>query len=146
MSGTAGYGTGHGSTLTFAQLGSYAARSMVLQTESGPAIDISHLLTNSGAVGGSRVYLEPDLTDLGPMSVEILFDSDHASGLPAFGTRDTVTVTFPIRVSGNTTNATISGTGFVINQDWGTLQSNVEQLATVQIQWSARPTWTAEAA
>jgi len=146
MSGSSGYGTGHGTTLTFAQLGSYAVRSITLQTESGPSPDISHLGSNSGAPGGARTYIPPDLTDVGPFTAEILFDSDHTTALPAIATSDTITVTLPIRVSGNTTNATVSGTGWIVSQDWGNLQSNVEQLAPVQIQFSTRPTWSAEAA
>jgi len=146
MSGSAGLGSGHGTTITFASLGSYSLRSVTLHSESGPPIDISGLGSNSGAPGGARTYLMPDLTDLTPFTAEILYDTDHQTGLPAFGTTETVTVTFPIRVSGNTTNATLSANAFVQARDFGSLQSNVEQVATFSVQWSVRPTWSAEAA
>jgi hypothetical protein len=151
MSGNAGFGTGHGATISFTTLqGTYFIRSIDLWTESGPSPDVSHL--NTTGQNNSRVYIPPDLLDVSPFTVEVLLDTTGGTAgdggqLPAARSRDAgIIITYPIRESGNTTNATITRPGWIVSRSWGTLQSNVEQVATIQIQWEDLPEHVLEAA
>ena len=73
-------------------------------------IDMSHLGTTV-----FKEYLPGDLVEPGEVEVELEFDINALAGnnMPVPGTADTLTVDYPIEPgSSNSTNATLSGTGY----------------------------------
>lgn len=61
------------------------------------------------------------------------------------GTSDTLTVTYPITNSGNTTAATRAGTAMV-ESIGNTTEKNGLQQQSVLFRWTAKPTFTVESA
>lgn len=100
-------------------------RSLTLPELTQDKIDASCLDTT-----GFMRYISGDLTDPGEVQMEIIFDpSFDFTGL--VGATDTLTITFPIGVDTNTTNATLAGTGFVTSYSLPDLSTN--NLAVVNV-------------
>lgn len=66
-------------------------------------------------------FLPGSPTDPGQAVSDIFFDPTIA--IPTIRLVQTLTVTFPIMTTGNTTNAVLSGSGFVTNISWGNVAS-----------------------
>lgn len=135
--------TGHGATLALATTGSIGAlRSITLPEETIEDIKDSDLSTNN-----YETYVAGDLAEPGEISADILFDPT-SNTVPAKGVSETVTVTWPIHTSGNTTNATYAGTGYVKAFKLPDMQTNELQLATITIKLDGKtePAFTQEAA
>lgn len=100
-------------------------RSLTLPELTQDKIDASCLDTT-----GFMKYIPGDLTDPGECTLEIIFD-------PTFdfdaivGVIDTLTITFGLGTSTNTTNATLIGTGFITNYGLPDLSTN--NLAVVNV-------------
>lgn len=100
-------------------------RSLTLPELTQDKIDASCLDTT-----GFMKYIPGDLTDPGECQLEIIFD-------PTFdfdaivGVVDTLTITFAIGDSSNSTNATLTGTGFITNYSLPDLSTN--NLAVVNV-------------
>ena len=58
-------------------------------------------------------FLPASLTDPGSAVLEMFMNSEIAR--PTMGTVQVLTITFPIQTAGNTTNATLSASGFITN-------------------------------
>ena len=135
--------TGQGATLTLATTGAVGViRSMTLPEMTVDKLDTSDLSTTD-----FMTYVATDLADPGEITAEILFDAED-DDLPSFGVSETVTVTFPIHTSGNTTNATLAGTGFITGFKMPDMQIGELQVATITIAYDGGtgPAFTAEAA
>lgn len=134
--------TGQGATLTLATTGSVGTiRSLTL-----PDITIDTLEDSDLSTTGFKTYVKTDLAEPGTIQAEILWDATSNS-LPTLGTPETVTVTFPIHTSSNTTNATFAGTGFISGIKMPDMQIGELQVATLTIQLDGKtdPAFTAEA-
>lgn len=117
--------TGQGATLTLSSTGSVGVvRGLQLPSWTLEKIDASTL----GATGFMK-YISGDLTDPGEIEAEVIFDATVA--MPTAGTVETVTVQFPIGTTGNTTNATLAGTGFITVTQMPSLAIN--ELMTLNI-------------
>jgi hypothetical protein len=135
--------TGQGATLTLATTGSIGViRSLTL-----PEITIDTLDDSDLSTTGFKTYIKTDLAEPGTLQAEILWDAT-TNDLPTLGTAETVTVTFPIHTSGNTTNATFAGTGFISSIKMPDMQMGELQVATLTVQLDGKtdPAFTAEAA
>lgn len=135
--------TGTGATLTLATTGSIGTiRSMTLPEAVVEDIETTDLSTTS-----QKTFIAADLADPGEMSAEVLFDAT-ANSLETFGASETVTVTFPIHTSGNTTNATLAGTGYIKGQKFPDLSVGELQVYTLTIKFDGQTAlaWTAESA
>ncbi len=85
--------------------------------------------------------------DPGSFTAELFFDSEIA--IPTINLVQVATFTFPIQTTGNTTNATLTGTGFVTGLGWpnAAVGGPVLQSGTFKVDGgSAPPAFTLEAA
>ena len=131
--------TGHGATLTLStNSGSYKIRRIVGYRENLPVVDISYLGTT-----GYRDVMPGDLVAIDAFDVDVLFEA--VTGLPATGTVETATITYPLQSSGATTAANSAGTAFITSRKWPDLQTNNEMVGTISIQFDGAtgPTFTA---
>lgn len=135
--------TGLGATLTLATTGAVGAvRSMTLPEFTREKIDTTELATED-----FMTYIPGDLDAPGEITAEIIFDAEN-DDIVAGGVPETMTITFPITNSTNTTNATLTGTGFVTGWKMPDLAVNELQVATLTIAFDGLtgPAFTAEAA
>lgn len=135
--------TGLGATLAATTQGSVArVRRLTLPEWMREKLDKSVLATT-----GFIEYHPGDLDDPGEVVAEIVFDAtaDDFTTVEN-GEVDTFTVTFPIHTSGNTTAATLAGTGFATGQKLPDLAINELQVATLTIAYDGGtgPTFTGE--
>lgn len=89
-----------------------------------PEITMDKIDASCLATVGFMKYIPGDLSDPGECQMEIIFDptfdffdnpADAQDVDGVVGNVDTLTITFPIGHAGNTTNATLTGTGFITN-------------------------------
>ena len=135
--------TGQGATLTLATTGAVGViRSMTL-----PEFAIDKIETSDLSTTGFKTYIATDLAEPGELTAEIIFDAED-DDVPSFGVSETVTVTWPIHTTGNTTNATLAGTGFITNFKLPDMQIGELQVATITVAFDGLtdPAFTAEAA
>ena len=135
--------TGQGATLTLATTGAVGViRSMTL-----PEFAIDKIETSDLSTTGFKTYIATDLAAPGELTAEIIFDAED-DDVPSFGVSETVTVTWPIHTTGNTTNATLAGTGFITNFKLPDMQIGELQVATITVAFDGLtdPAFTAEAA
>jgi hypothetical protein len=137
--------TGQGATITFSST-TFAARvvSINLGKWSMGRLDDSVLATT-----GFRKYIANDLTDHDEIEVTMRFPTKLT--LPTLGgtTTQTMTITFPLRTGpgGETTAATLAGTGFFSELGFPTLALGQIQEGTYKISFdgSTGPAFTASA-
>lgn len=136
--------TGQGATISFSTTSDVGCvRSMDLPDWTMEKVDATCLDTTDFGR-----FVAGDLTDPGEITLTAVFDATNA--IPADGVVETVTVTFPIGTSGNTTNATLVGSGFISRRKLPTLETN--QLMELELTFAfdgdtlTPPTYTAEAA
>jgi hypothetical protein len=132
--------TGHGFSITFGTT-SFTGKLRGVPTNLSrtlPVVNISHAATS-----GEQETMPGDLIELGEIEVDVLFEA--VTGLPALGTVETITITFPLQSSGASTAANIAGTGFLINATFPPLQSNQEMLGKIRFKYDGAtgPTFTA---
>jgi len=132
--------TGNGATLTLSSTGSVGdIRQMTLPEFVLEKIEDSHLGTTN-----FKTYIPSDLEDPGEFTAEIIFDS--GSAVPARGTVETATVTFPIANTSNTNAATLAGTGFLTTYKIPDLANGELQVASLTFAFDGQtePAFTAE--
>lgn len=132
--------TGHGASITFAT-SSWTGKIRGIPTnlsKSIPVVNISHLGTS-----GQEETMPGDLETLDEVEVDVLFEA--VTGLPATGTVETITITYPLQASGATTAANIAGTGFITMIQHPPLQTNQEMLGKIRFKYDGAtgPTFTA---
>lgn len=135
--------TGNGATLTLSSTGSVGSvRSLNLGEHTLPAIDSSHL--------GTTNYISSipgDLVDPGEVQIEVIFA--QGTDIPDLGTVEDITVTFPIVTSGNSSNATYTGSGFLTNMSLPEIVNNELMMLSLTFKLDGvgtEPTFSAEAA
>ena len=134
--------TGQGATLSLPTTGAIGCvRTLQLPSFSMQKIDASCLDTT-----GFMRYIPGDLTDPGELVVTAVFDATNT--LPVNGVIETAVVTLPIGTSGNTTAATLTGSGFVYVHVLPSLSINnlMELQLTFAFDGDTGPTWSEEAA
>lgn len=133
--------TGQGATLTLSSTGAVGViRSMTLPEQTIEKLETSDLSTTD-----FKTYIKTDLAEPGELTAEILFNADTGS-VPTLGTPETGTVTFPIHTSGNATNATYAGSGFLTSFKLPDMQVGELQVATLTFAFDGLtdPSFTAE--
>ena len=132
--------TGTGTTITFGT-SDYAVKI----TEIGfdgiekPTLDSTNLETT-----GSRTKVLGDLTDSGTLSASIFFDPSVNPIGTHFGSSQTITVTFPIQDSGNSTGSKLAGTGAITSLSFSSSTDEL-MVGNAPITWLGALTYTAEA-
>ena len=135
--------TGNGATLTLSTTGSVGAiRQMTLPSFFLENIEISYLGTTI-----FKSFQPSDLSDPGEITVNVLTDVTSDTP-PSRGVVETGTVTWPIHTSGNTTNATLAGTGFITSVELGELINGTLQEWTITFAYDGEtdPAFTGESA
>ena len=136
--------TGQGVTLTFGTSGFTASLHSVTGTErTREPVEDSHL----GLASGSEMTFVPnDLIDGGEFTFRYEWNQSFGTFPPITGAAETVTVTFPLR-SGETTNATLAGTGFMTRDKGADIELNsasvMEGEGTIKWDGKTGPTYTA---
>lgn len=134
--------TGNGATLTLATTGAVGdVQSMSLPDWALEDVESSHLGTTT-----FKTYIPGDLAEPGEISAVVVFNSTVA--IPSLGVAETVTVTYPVGTSGNTTNATLIGTGYIKKYQHPELANSTLQTATVGVKFDGltEPAYTVESA
>lgn len=120
--------TGHGATLTLSTSAlSFNWTSIDLGEETIDDIATSHLGST-----GYKEYVPGDLKEGGSITIPFQFDNEAA--LPGLGTVETATVTFPL-ASGQTTAATLAGTGYLKRLKRPNLQTDTLQDGELVFMW-----------
>jgi hypothetical protein len=130
--------TGHGSTATFSSTAlSFNWTNIDLGTVELPEIETSYLGTT-----GEMTFMPGDLINGGEVTLPCQFDNEAA--LPALGTVETLTVTFPAG-AGQTTPANLAGTGFIKSVKRPNLQTGQLQDGQIVFKFDGLtgPTFTA---
>jgi hypothetical protein len=134
---------GNGATLTFGTSGhTFQVESMSFSGYERAMIDTSHLGTT-----GAMTKLASDLYDAGSFTARV--QNAPTVAMPVtVQAAETVTVTWPISSSGNTTNATLAGTGNISNVTLGPLENDVLQTIEITTTWDGAtdPAFTIESA
>jgi len=119
--------TGHGASVTFGTTGgTWLVRRISGPELTTPIVDKTYLATST-----RRAYMPGDLQEVGPVTLEILFQG--AQGLPAQGTVETITITHPT-ASGNSSPANLAGTGFIRRTKYPDFQTNELQIGEIEFQ------------
>lgn len=133
-------GNGFAVTLATTTTTGWLFKEVDLGEESVPDINDSHLATTN-----YETFFPGDLKEPGEVTFSLLVDATKAS--PAIGTVELLTGTFPISTSGNLTNATFTGTGYIKRVKRPRLVNNEVQMYDVTFKLdgkSTEPTFTVE--
>ena len=145
--------TGQGATLTVTDTGSVGAiRSMTLPEFVMEAIETTDLETED-----FKTYVKGDLIEPGEITCEVIFDQTDDNLLEydnggndetVFGVSQTITVTWPLDTETNTTNASLTGTGFITNIKMPDMQTGELQIVqyTIKLDGDTEPSYTKEEA
>lgn len=132
--------TGNGTTLTFGTSGFTANIYTISGTEqSREALEDSHIGTT-----GEKTYIADDLIEPGQFDIEFEWDQSFSTFPPISHAAETVTVTFPLK-SGETTNATLAGSGFLISSSGPEVANGTIMRGSATVKWDGKtgPTYTA---
>jgi len=130
---------GNGATFTFATSAFTAnITEMSADGETREDIDTSHLGTTL-----YRTFVPGDLSDGGTYTLTIQFDPEDLADIPRKGANETMTLTYAISDSGNTTNGTVEFDGYV-NSVSNTVEVNALMMADLVIKVAGTPTFTNE--
>lgn len=131
--------TGHGATLTFGTTGFTLNRRMIGGSEFElPDVNKSHLGTT-----GFEEYMPGDLEEPGEFEAECEFTPGAAGSIPARGTVETITQTYPI-ATGQSAGGTLAGTGYIKKVGTPELRTNTLMVVKVTVKWDGvtGPTFT----
>lgn len=121
---------GNGATLTFGTAGhTFQVEVISFSGEEREMIPTSHLGTT-----GAMTFLAADIYDSGGFTARVQNAPTVAKPL-TLQTAETLTITWPISESGNTTNATLAGTGNITNVTLGPIENNVLQTMEITCTW-----------
>jgi len=136
--------TGQGASVTLATTGSVGAvRSITL-----PEFVIEALEDHDLSTTGFKTKIPTDLADPGEVTLEILWDNSVNTEVPSIGVAETVTVTWPIVTSTNTTAGKLEGTGFISSVKLPDMNTGELQVATITVMFDGKtdPAFTPEGA
>ena len=134
--------TGNGTTIAFGTSGFTAnVYSISGSAQTREALESSHLGTTS-----FKEYIVDDLVEPGEFEIEFEWDQSFATFPPISAAAETITITYPLK-SGEVTNATLAGTGFLISTTGPTATNGeiMRGMATVKFDGQTGPTYTAGA-
>lgn len=139
--------TGNGATFAISGGGtnsglSVAVKQIEVSEETREMLDVSVLGTS-----GDMIKIGSDLKDPGDMRITYVFLAT-ATQPASSADQETATVTFPIGTSGNTTNATLAGTGCLNNRKLPDLANGQVMEGQFTFTWDGDtgPTYTVESA
>ena len=132
--------TGNGTTIAFGT-SSFSANvySIGGSTQTREALETTYLGTS-----GFKEFIPDALVDGGEAEIEFEWNPSFGTFPPISGAAETITITFPL-LSGETTNATLAGTGFLTSST-GPNVANGEIMrgtATVKFDGGTGPAYTA---
>lgn len=134
--------TGQGATVVLSTTGDVGCiRSIELPEWAQEKIDASCLDTT-----GFKRFIAGDLTDPGQVELTAVFDP--SINIPTPGVAEDITITFPIGDPANATNATLTGSGFVMSVSQPSLQIDelLELSLTFCFDGDTGPAYSPEAA
>lgn len=136
--------SGQGITIAFATSGFSASIHFIGGTERERGkLETSDLSLPSGS---ERTYIPADLVDVKEFVVRFEWNQSFSTFPPLTADAETITITFPLR-SGESTNATLAGTGFCIRDKGPDVEINddgvMEGEITVTWDGATGPTYTA---
>lgn len=134
--------TGNTAALTFGTTGFSAAiapRNMIGSTE----FELPKINKSSLATTGFEEYIPGDLEEPGEVEIECQFDPGVSGTVPARGTVETVTITYPVK-SGQSSGGTVAGTAFIRKVSLPELRNNLLMAIKVLVAWDGvtGPTYT----
>ena len=125
--------TGTGTTITF---GTSAWTGSVISiggtTQSREPLEDTHLATTN-----QKTYVFDDLIDAGDFELEFYWDQSASIFPPISAVAETITVTFPLK-SGETTNATLAGSGGVIEATGPDASNGELMVGSMSIKWDGK--------
>ena len=131
--------TGAGVTIAFGTTGFTASFTEVDSGEqTRDAIEDTHLSSSK------RTYIAGDLEEPGTLSGTFYWDQSFSTFPATTTTAETVTVTYPLK-SGETSNATLAGTGLVTRVKGPVARVGDLMMGEVTVKWDGNtgPTYTA---
>jgi hypothetical protein len=130
--------TGNSATIVFGTSGFTASYNRIGGTGMGrESLDVSHLGTSD-----YMSFQPADLVDGGEFSCEFQWDQSASTFPPITAAAETVTVTYPMK-SGETTAATLSGSGFLTGSTGPDLVNGEIMSGEYTVKWGGQPTYTA---
>lgn len=136
--------TGQGITIDFGTSGFTANMHMIGGTERERAkVETSDL---SLAANSERTHVPGDLLDVKEFDIRYEWDQSFSTQPPITAAAETITITYPLR-SGEITNATLAGTGFMMREKGPDVEVNADSVmegeATIVWDGATGPTYTA---
>ena len=132
--------TGNGTTISFAS-SSFVANiySIGGTTQTRDSLETSHLGTS-----GVKEFMPDALIDGGESEIEFEWNPSFSTFPPIDAAAETITITFPL-ASGQSTNATLAGTGFLTSATSGSAVNGEIMRGSATIKWDGLtgPTYTA---
>ncbi len=124
--------TGNGASMT---LGTTSFVGQYTELDPGEdklgALEDSYLATTN-----RKTYIAEDLVESGEIKGTTQFDTGAA--VPTLnGVPETITITFPLR-SGQTTPATLAGTGFLQKFSRPKLMNNTIMMSEIEVKWNGK--------
>ena len=132
--------TGNGTTIAFGTSGFTAnIYSIGGSTQTREALETTYLGTS-----GFKEFIPDSLVDGGETEIEFEWNPSFSTFPPISAAAETITITFPL-ASGQITNATLAGTGFLTAATSGTATNGEIMRGTATIKWDGNtgPTYTA---
>lgn len=130
--------TGAGTTIAFGTTGFTAYFTEVDSGEqSRPALEDTYLASTK------KTFMPGDLEDPGVLSGSFYWNQSFTTFPATTTTPETVTVTFPLK-SGESTNATLAGTGIVTRVKGPVARVGNLMMGSITVQWDGKtgPTYT----
>ena len=132
--------TGNGTTIAFATSGFSAnVYSIGGTTQTRDSLETSHLGTS-----GVKEFMPDALIDGGESEIEFEWNPSFSTFPPINAAAETISITFPL-ASGQSTNATLAGTGFLTSATSGSAVNGEIMRGSATIKWDGLtgPTYTA---
>jgi len=130
--------TGNSATIVFGTSGFTANYSRIGGSGMGrESLDVSHLGTSDW-----KAFQPDDLVDGGEFSCEFQWDQSASTFPPITAVAETVTITYPMK-SGETTAATLSGSGFLTGSTGPDLVNGEIMNGEYTVKWGGQPSYTA---
>lgn len=125
----------HGTTIAFATSGFTASVTRINGTSmSRGAVEDTDLSTT-----GQMTFIPADLVDAGEFGLEFHWDQSFSTFPPISAAAETVTISFPLK-SGESTKATLAGSGFVTAAKGGDAIAGQTDTAkgTMTVKWDGK--------
>lgn len=134
--------TGHGTTIAFATTTGFTPAVLEIELPEFAREALEDTVLNQ--TGGKKTYIPDDLYDPGETRVRFQWDQSAGTFPPISAAAESITVTFGLK-SGESTAATLAGTGFLINSGGVSVVQGEIMEGEFVIKWDGKtgPTFTA---